>query len=107
MQQVEKDHSPVDEFTLYCLGCMHNTHLIVLTMQEPWSSLSCQFQMTVPEVYAKCHMRLIYLGPGKSAEICSNCERGYPSEEQMAVSASAKTLQILQTPLHSPPLYSG
>ena len=78
LQRVEKTCSPVDEFTLYCLGRMYNKHVVVLTLQEPWSTLSHQFQMTVPEVYAKSHVRLIYLGPGKYAEIQPNHETATP-----------------------------
>ena len=78
MQRVKKDYAPVDEFTLYCLGRMYNKHVIVLTMQEPWSTLSQQFQMNVQEVYAKSDVRLIYLGPGKYAKIRSNCESTTP-----------------------------
>ena len=69
MQRVEKDFSPVDKFALYCIGGMYNKHIIVLTSQEPWSTLSRQFQMSLQEVYAKCDVRLVFLGPGKYAQI--------------------------------------
>ena len=78
MQRVEKDQSPVDEFTLYCLGRMYNKHVVVLTHYEPWSTLSHQFQLALPDVYEKSHVRLIYLRPGKYAEICPNRETATP-----------------------------
>ena len=74
MQRVEKDLSPVDEFVLYCIGRMYNKHIIVLTSQEQWSTMSRQFQMSTQDVYAKSDIRLIYLGPGKYAEIRPNSE---------------------------------
>ena len=74
MQRVEKDLSPVDEFVLYCIGRMYNKNIIVLNSQELWSTMSRQFQMSAQDVYAKSDVRLIFLGPGKYAEIRSNCE---------------------------------
>ena len=90
MQRVEKDSSPVDEFTLYCLGRMYNKHVIVLTHHEPWSTLSRQFQLALPDVYEKSHLRLIYLGPGKYAEIRPNRETVTPltSPEELLQPAS-------------------
>ena len=78
MQRVEKDKAIVDEFTLYCLGRMYNKHVVVLTHYEPWSTLSRQFQLALPDVYVKSHVRLIYLGPGKYAEIRPNRETATP-----------------------------
>ena len=88
MQRVEKDSSPVDEFTLYCLSRMYNKHVIVLTQFEAWSTLSRQFQLALPDVYEKSHLRLIYLGPGKYAEIRPNRETATPlasPDEQLKV----------------------
>ena len=78
MQRVEKDLSPVDEFVLYCIGQMYNKHIMVLTSQEPWSTMSRQFQMSTQDVYAKSDVRLIFMGPYKYAEIRPNCERLTP-----------------------------
>ena len=48
--------------------------------------------MTIPEVYAKSHVRLIYLGPGKYAEIRPNHETATPlvSPDQLTRPPSPK-----------------
>ena len=93
MQRVEKDKSIVDEFVLYCLGRMYNKHVVVLTHYEPWSTLSRQFQLALPDVYEKSHVRLIYLGPGKYAEIRPNRETATPlvSPDDLSKPPSPKT----------------
>ena len=93
MQRVEKDKSTVDEFVLYCLGRMYNKHVVVLTNYEPWSTLSRQFQLALPDVYEKSHVRLIYLGPGKYAEIRPNRETATPlvSPDELSKPPSPKT----------------
>ena len=93
MQRVEKDNSSVDEFTLYCLGRMYNKHVVVLTHYDPWSTLSCQFQLALADVYEKSHVRLIYLGPGKYAEIRPNRETATPlvSPDELSKPPSPKT----------------
>ena len=93
MQRVEKDKSIVDEFVLYCLGRMYNKHVVVLTNYEPWSTLSRQFQLTLPDVYEKSHVRLIYLGPRKYAEIRPNHETATPlvSPDELSKPPSPKT----------------
>ena len=57
---------------------MYNKHVVVLTHYEPWSTLSRQFQLDLADVYEKSHVRLIYLGPGRYAEIRPNRETATP-----------------------------
>ena len=90
MQKVEKDFTPVDEFALYCIGRTYNKHIIVLTAHEPWSTLSRQFQMSAQEVYAKSDIRLIYLRPGKYAEIRSNRESATPLSSPVDTNKAGK-----------------
>ena len=97
MQRVEKDFAPVDEFALYCIGRMFNKHIIVLTSQEPWSTLSRQFQMSAQEVYAKSDIRLIFLGPGKYAEIRSNCETATPLSSPVESTKATKPTKSAAT----------
>ena len=98
MQRVEKDLSPVDEFVLYCIGRMSNKHIIVLTSQEPWSTLSRQFQMSGQEVYAKSDISLIFLGPGKYAKIRSNRESLTPLTSPVESVKPRKSTKSAATP---------
>ena len=69
MSLVDKDDSPADEFTLYCLCRLYSVHCIVMTKGHPWSTISRQFTMKTEDIWIKSELKLVYLGPGEYGEI--------------------------------------
>ena len=69
INQMQKETTPADELALYCLNKVYNRHVKVYTSSYCWTTLRDQFTLTQEEIGNLCDIHLLYIGPGKFAEI--------------------------------------
>ena len=68
---MQKETKPADELALYCLSKVYNRHVKVYTSSYCWTTLRDQFTLSQEEIGNLCDVHLLYMGPGKFAEIKS------------------------------------
>ena len=61
--------TPADELALYCLSKVYKRHVKVYTSSYCWTTLCDQFTLSQEEIGNLCDLHLLYMGPGKFAEI--------------------------------------
>ena len=71
INRMQKETTPADELALYCLSKVYNRHVKVYTSSYCWTTLRDQFTLSQEEIGNLCDMHLLYMGPGKFAEMKS------------------------------------
>ena len=66
---MQKETTPADELALYCLSKVYNRHVKVYTSSYCCPTLHDQFTLSQEEIGNLCDIHLLYMGPGKFAEI--------------------------------------
>ena len=69
INRMQKETTLADELALYCLSKVYNRHVKVYTSSYCWTNLQDQFTLTQEEIGNLCDVHLLYMGPGKFAEI--------------------------------------
>ena len=69
VNRMQKETTPADELALYCLSKVYNRHVKVYTCSYCWTTLQDQFTLTQEEIGNLCDVHLLYICPGKFAEI--------------------------------------
>ena len=66
---MQKETTLADELALFCLSKVYNRHVKVYTSNYCWTTLHDQFTLSQEEIGNLCDVHLLYMGPGKFAEI--------------------------------------
>ena len=69
INRMQKETTQADELALFCLSKVYNRHVKVYTSSYCWTTLRDQFTLTQEEIGNLCDVHLLFMGPGKFAEI--------------------------------------
>ena len=69
INRMQNETTPADELALYCLSKVYNRHVKVYTSSYCWTTLRDQFTLSQEEIGNLYDVHLLYMGPGKFAEI--------------------------------------
>ena len=97
INRIQKESTLADELALYCLSKVYNRHVKVYTSSYCWTTLHDQFTLSQEEICNLCDVHLLYMGPGKFAEIKSIC----PPAPRKLPSLSASLPSLSVTPISS------
>ena len=69
LQDMKSDYTPGDKLALYCLSKMYLRHVHVDTKKPYWTTVQHAWGDSEKTIRDKCELSLIYMGPGKFAEM--------------------------------------
>ena len=87
---MQKETTPADELALY-ISKVYNRHIKVYTSSYCWTTLRDQFTLTQDEIGNLCDVNLLFMGPGKFAEI-KRIRPPVPSTSSLHASSTTPTV---------------